>query len=661
MDTFTVMDVLPAGLEYQANSYVVNAPRHLQLTYDFDVVPQYNTQGDTLLIWAFTYNAVGSARSGLTKADVSNFKITFDSKPSANAVPIQYTNVAYVVPVAQVFDMVARNAGSSGTVYGTETWIGMDGYSNTSHFSGFHAVRASANVSFHNSNLITSYKTVADNDEFANALQYVTLDMVGEEIKYTLNIENSATTPKFNFRIMDILPMVGDKGTYTSEYRGSMFSVVGVKNLRVEAGAVGSSIFTTVPSSQYTVYFSNSGQAARGQWDASNAVWSNPVNSEDANAFLIVFNDNYELPGKQRLRISFTSSVDDSTDDWKSGGVAWNSFAYQFKLVKTSLINIRVEPAKVGVRVKPENGPDIVAVPENTLTVTKSSSRGAGGGPFHFRLFVQSSVFNQSNDTYTITWMPYPGGGDFALGTGTPDGWSKVFNGLPNGIYKVLEYPNAAIRDGDTNGTQSGPPAGTVTLTYNNNTNSPEFTLIGTPGNNAAGLTVRNRGPNPDPAPNPAAESTPEPEPSPSPSASPDPDDDIEPEDDPGSPPVPPAPPTPTPDPSPTPAPPPPPPPNPPVVPNLTTMSFNPAESLLVLADGSFLVLTDEGIPLGRWILGDDFVWLFDEEIPLAYLPRSGDNINLLFYIMLAVLNLAGIGLIFAYPMFKSRIRGVRK
>jgi hypothetical protein len=86
---------------------------------------------------------------------------------------------------------------------------------------------------------------------------------------------------------------------------------------------------------------------------------------------------------------------------------------------------------------------------------------------------------------------------------------------------------------------------------------------------------------------------------------------------------------------------------------------LNAAQSVLPLADGSFMVLNDEGVPLGRWILGDDFIWLFDEDIPLAFLPRSGESVNLMWYVMLAFLNLVGIGLVFVYPAAITKVKQV--
>ena len=644
---------------------------------------------------------------------------------------------------------------------------------------------------------------VADDNETAGALQYVTLDAIDETIKYTLGIENpSEATPKYGFKVMDVLPMLGDQGTFTSQFRSSTFTVNGVNDLKVYRGTTGSDVVTAanlVASSMYDVYYSTAGQGARGHWDQNDSVWSTAndhTKAATANAVLVVFKSDFVLATNQSLKITFTSNVvDDDGKVEEKGGFAWNSFAFQFKLSPTAANTITLEPAKVGVMVLNEDG-DIPDEPVNSLSITKKTVNNAPAGPYYFRLFEQISV--QGDTGMITTWVTKPGEWDFQLmdgetktfddlhnGTykvleyataairdgdttgakrGIPDGTGKVlYNGsettatfalsneasesleitncgadpidkrvnnltvqkttsnnaasgpyffrlfvrnnnnwvpyagtggsdfqlssgaikkfvdLPDGIYMVLEYATQADRNSDTNATKAGTPNGTKTVTYNNQAFPKEFTLTG---ETDASLIINNEGtgtdpgptptptptprPTPTPSPSPTPEVTPTPEPSivpqasPLPSGSPDPDDDPDPT--PTTSPTPLTPtatPTPTPgaSPSPTPTPPPPPPPNPPVIPNLSTVSYNPTEAFLPLSDGSFLVLTPEGVPLGRWVLGPDYVWLFDEEIPLAFLPRTGEKIDPRWYMMLAFLNVFGIGMVLGYPMIKETLK----
>ena len=110
-------------------------------------------------------------------------------------------------------------------------------------------------------------------------------------------------------------------------------------------------------------------------------------------------------------------------------------------------------------------------------------------------------------------------------------------------------------------------------------------------------------------------------------------------------------PPVPTPEPTPEPTP----PPNPPVLPTIESLPTMTLESVYTTRDGGFVVITDEGVPLGKWSMDEDYVWIFDEEVPLADQPKMGDSINPIVFLSLALVCLVGIGGVAIYPLLKRK------
>ena len=72
------------------------------------------------------------------------------------------------------------------------------------------------------------------------------------------------------------------------------------------------------------------------------------------------------------------------------------------------------------------------------------------------------------------------------------------------------------------------------------------------------------------------------------------------------------------------------------------------------------MVVNDEGVPLGKWSLDDDYVWIFDEEVPLADQPKMGDVINPIVFLSAAFVCIAGLGCVAIYPVITKRRRKKR-
>jgi len=78
---------------------------------------------------------------------------------------------------------------------------------------------------------------------------------------------------------------------------------------------------------------------------------------------------------------------------------------------------------------------------------------------------------------------------------------------------------------------------------------------------------------------------------------------------------------------------------NPPVVP--------PGHTVVPTDSRTYVEYDENGIPLGTWYLNDDNIWVFDTEIPLAGLARTGDSRTIEWMLLsLACLSMFGVVLI---------------
>ena len=252
--------------------------------------------------------------------------------------------------------------------------------------------------------------------------------MQGEDVTYTLNVKNEATTTTIaNMVVIDRLPYVGDIGVIAGYGRGSAFEVSYNGGLAVSAD--GSTI------KGVTVQFSSDASTTigdgAGEWstekDNDTVKWHDKYQAGDR-LIRFQFPADFKLPAGKTVTIQFNGKVPEYVENTGESNIAWNSFAYSYTDEgKTSGILI-AEPAKVGVWVKtPESG---------KITVNKTFKSENTKGTFYF------AVFTRTENNEFVRYSPVK---SLTLtGTTTGTTGSVVFNNLPLGeenetIYYVFE------------------------------------------------------------------------------------------------------------------------------------------------------------------------------------------------------------------------------
>jgi hypothetical protein len=62
--------------------------------------------------------------------------------------------------------------------------------------------------------------------------------------------------------------------------------------------------------------------------------------------------------------------------------------------------------------------------------------------------------------------------------------------------------------------------------------------------------------------------------------------------------------------------------------PDVPPVPYSPGGTLVPQGDGSYLEIDEEGVPLGMWSYDPEKeAWIFDEEVPLANLPQTGESL----------------------------------
>ena len=252
--------------------------------------------------------------------------------------------------------------------------------------------------------------------------------MQGEDVTYTLNVKNEATTTTIaNMVVIDRLPYVGDIGVIAGYGRGSAFEV------SYNGGLVVSADGSTIKG--VTVQFSSDASTTigdgAGEWstekDNDTVEWHNEYQAGDR-LIRFQFPADFKLSAGKTVTIQFNGKVPEYVENTGESNIAWNSFAYSYTDEgKTSGILI-AEPAKVGVWVKtPESG---------KITVNKTFKSENTERTFYF------AVFTRNENNKFVRYSPVKSLTLTGTTTGTTE--SVVFNNLPLGeenetIYYVFE------------------------------------------------------------------------------------------------------------------------------------------------------------------------------------------------------------------------------
>ena len=407
MKNFYVIDLLPAGFTYTLGSTSAS----LSGVSEPQVFTNANSNGDTVLLWEVTLTdglmCKADSNSLTAKPVERSLTISFETSPPSDVTSAIFTNYAYVVPIGQEFQLIAYDwytRNTRGTVSSLEGEIFGGAYAGLQKEGltlPVHSVTSFKTVAFCADGHISSEKEIAETLDPKNGGGSLTVITIkpqegSEEVTYTLRVTNPGSSPIDVLGIMDILPHVGDQGTYTSENRGSKFSVTGVSAANVQVIG-GSPSGNNVP---FTAFYSMAGDGVKNIWDADSGVWKTGSASEYT-ALLIKFDGGgLSLKPNQEIIVTFTGRV---PDDAPRGQIAYNSFATQYRVVDTTL---RFEPPKVGVKIYSEYS-TLLTVVKTVTGVEDNDSR-----TFYMRLFIEDA---------DKEWVPHPGS-DFEItisGTGT--------------------------------------------------------------------------------------------------------------------------------------------------------------------------------------------------------------------------------------------------
>lgn len=248
------------------------------------------------------------------------------------------------------------------------------------YFNGEKAIHAQDSVTTYSAIITTSYKeaeTLYDKNsplyDYAisnNQQKRVMQGQAGEQIKYTLNIENNSEDTMKSLVIIDRLPYVGDKYALTNDDRNSKFSIKynnidNIKFYRINTETKEETEVDLVNGVDYNVEYSN--EKLRGfnsegaDWTGGNevATWHDTYLEDDVN-IRITFSDRLYINPGERIVAKLLATIPEGDKIENSGeeNIAWNNFGYCYTAVKyednSDIIseNIVAESSQVGVWVE---------------------------------------------------------------------------------------------------------------------------------------------------------------------------------------------------------------------------------------------------------------------------------------------------------------------
>ncbi len=336
------------------------------------------------------------------------------------------------------------------------------------YFNGEKAIHAQDSVTTYSAIITTSYKEAETLYDKTNPLydyaisnnqqDRVMKGQAGEQIRYTLNIENNSEDTMKDLVIIDRLPYVEDKYTLTADNRNSKFSIKynnieSIKFYRVDAETKEETEINLTKGVDYTVQYSNEkvkGFNSEGaDWTGGNevATWHENYVQDDVN-IRIIFSDSLYINPSERIVAKLLVTIPDGDKIENSGedNIAWNNFGYCYTAVKyednSDIIseNIVAESSQVGVWV------------EEQLTKLKFTKVWNDNNNFHnvrptsIQIQLQKRLEGETN--YTNVGNPVTIDASIYQSANNSNEWIYTFEDLPkyeNGKkieYNVIEVSN---------------------------------------------------------------------------------------------------------------------------------------------------------------------------------------------------------------------------
>ena len=343
-------------------------------------------------------------------------------------------------------------------------------YGDVTTFDNKQAIHDADSITTYSAIVTTSYKEAETLYEKTNELydyangatsNKTIKGIIGEDIKYNLNIENNSADSMSKLVIIDRLPYVGDKYILTSDnLRNSAFSVKfkEISNVilkRVNATTGEETEITLREGTDFDVEFSNekvnifNGECTDWQGGNQSASWHSVYNSDDVN-IRIIFRDDLYIEPEEDIKVTLKANIPVGNEIEASGeeNISWNNFGYCFTAVKyedkVDVIseNIVAESAPVGVWVQEQ------------YTKLKFTKIWNDNNNLHQirpdSIQIQLKKRAEGETDYIAVGNPITLNRNVYESTINPNEWGYAFNELPayeNG--KKLEYTIEELSCGD--------------------------------------------------------------------------------------------------------------------------------------------------------------------------------------------------------------------
>ena len=333
------------------------------------------------------------------------------------------------------------------------------------YFNGEKAINAQDSITTYSAIITTSYKEVETLYDTSSPLygyassnnktEQTMKGQAGEDIRYTLNIENNSEDTMKKLVLIDRLPYVGDKYTLTDDNRNSGFSIKyknleNIKFYKYNSDTKQETEMLLTNGTDYKVEFSNEKQnsfnSESSDWIGGSQVasWHEGFQDGDVN-IRITFSENLYINPNEKMVVKLIASIPGGKEIENSGEdhISWNNFGYCYTAVKyednSQVISddIVAESSKVGVWV------------EEQLTKLKFTKVWNDNNNFHnvrpteIKIQLQKRLegeteYTNVGDQITIDSLVYQSATN-------PNEWIYTFEDLPkyeNGKkieYKVIE------------------------------------------------------------------------------------------------------------------------------------------------------------------------------------------------------------------------------
>lgn len=382
LDNPVVVDVLPDGLAYVANSYVFDAgDSGLSAPSNFEIIENYNSSGQTLLRWIWEGQSANFDSGSFS--DDKTWTITYKASVEEGDIQGSITNTVYLStydtgtdPADFVCHDGRNDVGDSDDLDGDGKTGDTNIYDTDSTATNDNPLcRATADVTVTTLPFLEARKRVQGG--LNNSYEISGQSYPGGAVDYQITVTNTGTTPIEDLVLIDIFPNIGDTSVLnTNVPRSSQWRPYLVGPLEVQ-----------VPTAQ--VYYSVSSNPCRlNPLDGTDQLWppgcvddwttTFPNDPTTVTAVKIDYgsytlNPLTSLTNSWPMRVPVVAPINES---------AFNSFALTGRRIDRTSPLLPQEPPRVEVDLTSDDPPvlgDFVWNDANNNGVQDSSENGING------------------------------------------------------------------------------------------------------------------------------------------------------------------------------------------------------------------------------------------------------------------------------------------